>query len=399
MSPGQSQTANAPLSHPDNELTTNTTPNTPARPPDTISKRPAAAPLSSASKKPHLSSDFLAGLVREVSGMNTTFRALLVPPATPSPTPSGPPPPTCCDSIILGNSATTSTTPSRAPSCASCTSHASSSVPSRLSCRGQLHGFDLIDQRHVCFDIDSYFEDGDERFFNSAFLLQHFHYLPLPSPTSHIPIIPSSPIPSDINMSEQAQQPHFDMHCAEQIHQAATIQDIINAHGLLQEQVTTFLQRINQQQTQPQPQAHTISQSSDKYSMAKPEPFKGKAVDVRSFLASFRNWAGEQRDIAGNEGKMIRSALSFMQGEAGIWAVPYIEEAMAYNRTNQTVNLFNGTWSIFVEAFKAQFGSLDEQADARDAIEGLVQGKQTVVKYIQVFRDLGQSTDYSDEDL
>ncbi|KAF5370683.1 hypothetical protein D9758_002056 [Tetrapyrgos nigripes] len=170
--------------------------------------------------------------------------------------------------------------------------------------------------------------------------------------------------PHLIPLSFRYQQPHFDMHRAEQIHQAATIQDIINAHGLLQEQVTTFFQRINQQQTQPQPQAHTISQNSDKSSMAKPESFKGKAVDVRSFLASFRNWAGEQRDIAGNEGKMIRSALSFMQGEAGIWAASYIEEAMAYDGTAQTVNPFNGTWSAFVEAFKAQFGSLDEQADA-----------------------------------
>ncbi|KAF5334204.1 hypothetical protein D9758_017976 [Tetrapyrgos nigripes] len=230
-----------------------------------------------------------------------------------------------------------------------------------------------------------------------AFLCQHFRYLLFPSPTSHIPITPMSLIPSDIKLSEQGQQPHFDMHRAEQIHQAATIQDIINAHGLLQEQVTTFLQCINQQQ--PQPQAHTISQSSDKFSMAKPEPFKGKAVDVRSFLASFRNWAGEQRDIAGNEQKMIQSALSFMQGEAGIWAAPYIEEAMAYDGTEQTTNPFNRTWNAFVEVFKARFESLEEQADARDVIEGLVQGKQTVAKYIQVFRDLGQRTGYSDEDL
>ncbi|KAF5366589.1 hypothetical protein D9758_008959 [Tetrapyrgos nigripes] len=199
---------------------------------------------------------------------------------------------------------------------------------------------------------------------SSAFLRQHFCYLPLPSPISHTPITPSSSIPSDINMSEQAQQPHFDMHRAEQIHQAATI------HGLLQEQVTTFLQRINQQQ--PQPQAHTISQSSDKSSMAKPEPFKGTGLEKRT------------KDDP---------------GEAGIWAVPYIEEAMAYNRTERTTNPFNGTWSAFVEAFKARFGSLDEQADARDVIEGLVQGKQTVVKYIQVFRYLGQRTGYSDEDL
>ncbi|KAF5311554.1 hypothetical protein D9758_018973 [Tetrapyrgos nigripes] len=197
--------------------------------------------------------------------------------------------------LFSGNSVTTSTAPSRAPSRASHTSRAPSSTEMKDSLTAQAILVQTLTSVPFPKSITTV---GKMTTLVLTFSLS-LSTLPLPTASiTHIPYPrhPLSPVPSDINMSEQAQQPHFDMHRAEQIHQAATIQDIINAHGLLQEQVTTFLQHINQQQ--PQPQAHTISQSSDKSSMAKPEPFKGKAVDVRSFLASFRNWAGEQRDIA-----------------------------------------------------------------------------------------------------
>ncbi|KAK7439170.1 hypothetical protein VKT23_017660 [Stygiomarasmius scandens] len=47
-------------------------------------KQPAVTPLASSSKKSRSSSDFLAGLMGEVSGMNETFRTLLAAPALPT---------------------------------------------------------------------------------------------------------------------------------------------------------------------------------------------------------------------------------------------------------------------------------------------------------------------------
>ncbi|KAF5347840.1 hypothetical protein D9758_013823 [Tetrapyrgos nigripes] len=87
----------------------------------------------------------------------------------------------------------------------------------------------------------------------------------------------------------------------------------------------------------------------------------------------------EQKDI-NTDPKMIRSALSFMQGEAATWAAPHIEEAMKALTSPANEALFGGVWATFKETFKAHFGSLDEQADAQKKLEGFVQGKQTVVK-------------------
>jgi hypothetical protein len=159
--------------------------------------------------------------------------------------------------------------------------------------------------------------------------------------------------------------------------------------------VNNFLSRFNEQTT-------LTPAKTKKSSVSKPEPFTGKSTEVRLFIANFKNWAAEQKDL-GDRKQNIWSALSFLQGEAVIWAAPFTEKAMRVDleegKAAGVVYPFNGDFAEFEKRFKARFGSLNEQADARTQIENFIQGKQTVAKYVQKFQDLADRTGYSDADL
>ncbi|KAF5340179.1 hypothetical protein D9758_014977 [Tetrapyrgos nigripes] len=171
----------------------------------------------------------------------------------------------------------------------------------------------------------------------------------------------------------------------------------------LQDQLSQLTQVVNTTATNPVPVPGTprisVARESEKSSVAKPEPFTGKLSDVRHFLSFFKKWAYKQKDID-DEKKSIATALSYLQGEAAEWVVRFTEQIAEAQKTNSIVEfLWEGRWDNFEEEFKTRFGSMDEEGEAQKKIKKLVQGKQSVAQYAQVFQDLGARTGFSDTDL
>ncbi|KAK7448504.1 hypothetical protein VKT23_013765 [Stygiomarasmius scandens] len=182
------------------------------------------------------------------------------------------------------------------------------------------------------------------------------------------------------------------------------VQQLAQQQVTLQQQVNRMAEALTRNQT-PAPAAvaasatPTTTSSSQKSSTAKPEPFVGKATDVRRFLSYFLNWASKQNDLP-EESDVILSALSYMQGDAADWASRFIDQAMKSKQTNSEAKFpFEGKWDTFVQEFKTRFGSLDEEAEARKEIKGMKQGQRTVAQFAQKFQDVGSRTGFSDTDL
>ena len=60
--------------------------------------------------------------------------------------------------------------------------------------------------------------------------------------------------------------------------------------------------------------------------VGKPQNYDRKqSDDARCFLAAFELWAQGVQALADDEKKRIKSAISFLEGEAAIWATPISE--------------------------------------------------------------------------
>ena len=103
----------------------------------------------------------------------------------------------------------------------------------------------------------------------------------------------------------------------------------------------------------------TTTAGTDKSLIQKPSPYMGKSSpDVCCFIAAFTLYAqdtgtklntrvtvsAEQKWKADNQ-KWIRTALSFLQDEAAVWATPYIEKMVKDEITFPA-------WNDFCAAFK-----------------------------------------------
>ena len=146
----------------------------------------------------------------------------------------------------------------------------------------------------------------------------------------------------------------------------------------------------------------------EKSLIQKPTPYNGKSSpDARRFLAAFHLYAGEAGSKlndrrtptpdnpspwAANHQKWIKTALSFLQDDAAVWATPYIEKLVNGEPA------FN-TWQEFCTAFRLRFETQDESADAKEALRKLYQGKLSVPEYVARFREVMSRTGYSDGDL
>jgi hypothetical protein len=132
-----------------------------------------------------------------------------------------------------------------------------------------------------------------------------------------------------------------------------------------------ILAQLARQQSEMQAKITWLAQTlndgvakTKKSSVQKPDPFTGKHSDVWSFLAKFETWAKEQKDLTDDE-KMIMSALSFMQGDAAVWAAPYVTQTVTSKRVGSDVKFpFKGDCNEFEEEFKTSFGAIDEEAEA-----------------------------------
>ncbi|KAF5346786.1 hypothetical protein D9757_015495 [Collybiopsis confluens] len=102
------------------------------------------------------------------------------------------------------------------------------------------------------------------------------------------------------------------------------------------------------------------------------------------------------RTLAGHE--PVKSAISFLEGEAAIWATPIAENISAHT-SNNNVALTYPTWADFKAAFIARFETADPVTDAKTMLKTLYQGKNSVASYAATFKQYSGRTGYSDVDL
>jgi hypothetical protein len=137
----------------------------------------------------------------------------------------------------------------------------------------------------------------------------------------------------------------------------------------------------------------------------KPTPFKGdQGSDARRFLAAFTMWAmaqGTALNVVDQQGnavdhrdlEWIRAALSYLQGDAAIWALPTMEEF-----ANGGVP-FQSQWETFCDQFKVRFETVNEAVDAKEKLRTLWQDTSSVLEYAALFKQLMARTGYSSGDL
>ena len=101
----------------------------------------------------------------------------------------------------------------------------------------------------------------------------------------------------------------------------------------------------------------------------------------------------QDESVSARDPEWIRIALSYLQGDAAIWATLAMEEFAAGQIP------FGGQWQNFVDKFKAWFETVDEAVDAKDKLQHLWQGTSTVPKYTVLFKEHMSCTNYSLADL
>jgi hypothetical protein len=95
----------------------------------------------------------------------------------------------------------------------------------------------------------------------------------------------------------------------------------------------------------------------------------------------------------------VVSALTFMRGPASHWAATYNAKIIAGEEIFQDPNSHRTSWAVFETEFKARWMTTTEEADAREELARLRQGKGSVDDYVAKFKQLMDRTGYSAIDL
>lgn len=159
---------------------------------------------------------------------------------------------------------------------------------------------------------------------------------------------------------------------------------------------------------------NTTEETKSSSTMARPEPFKSGSNDARRFIQFFTLWARSKgaplnSGSAVDQQQWIIHALALMQGEAAVWAVPYLQ-AIESNTTTTAARSsdgavvvtpfpFSSSWETFVAAFKARFQAADDTQQAQRELEGITQGGKNVAEYAARFQEVSGRTGFSDADL
>lgn len=143
----------------------------------------------------------------------------------------------------------------------------------------------------------------------------------------------------------------------------------------------------------------------DKNYVAKPAMFSGNGdlSESRFFLATFINWAMHQGAVMNtwsladskwyrDDQKWIASVMNFLTDKARSWALPYLE-TLAKNGT-----AFND-WDTFERAFRDRFEPVDVKQAAQNALDALMQDKQTVQQYKAKFDEHAPRTGWQESVL
>jgi hypothetical protein len=172
------------------------------------------------------------------------------------------------------------------------------------------------------------------------------------------------------------------------------MQDVGNAIGLLAQQVLDLTHSQN------------AGRQGMKDAILHPKAWDGKggSAEARHFLAAFHNFASAQGTSLNTldattgiwtsvPGRWIQAALNLMEGDARMWALPYLEEIQAGNMP------LGGVWQTFLDHFTRCFAPLNTEDSARDGLKCTRQNKGTVAKYMAMFDQYAGQTGWSPVDL
>lgn len=185
-------------------------------------------------------------------------------------------------------------------------------------------------------------------------------------------------------------------------------QNVLNLIGTLTQSVQSLKNTVDglvnsQQMTVNASAARVQNISVDTQgTIEKPSKFKGdgaviqNAAAARAFIASFTNYAQNNTKLSPNgvmnEEAWIQSFLSFMEGPAREWAVPYIEAYVEKKKPWKD-------WEECKKAFKTRFSVISSEETARDRIEKIKQGSQSLPAYAAEFDAVGKLTGYGPAEL
>ncbi|KAF5333839.1 hypothetical protein D9758_017433 [Tetrapyrgos nigripes] len=195
---------------------------------------------------------------------------------------------------------------------------------------------------------------------------------PSPLPVSPAPLSPIASTITDIDMSSTTLE--------------NLLQALVNNQNQLQQAITNLVNR-------------PVHESSDK--TPKPALFKGEPAKLDSFLSLFILWAGEQKWLKLDNGKLnpwkcIAEALLMMEGPAAEWAAEYAHHISRVQAEEAgAVFPWEGNWDNFIHALKVQFGVANEQQLAKNKLKALKQGDKTVLEFSQIFKMWAEKTGFS----
>lgn len=126
--------------------------------------------------------------------------------------------------------------------------------------------------------------------------------------------------------------------------------------------------------------------------VASPTPFDGNRKQTKLFLAQCELVFSAQPDaFKGNDAAKVAYVLSYMkQGLAASWGLRYMEEMATSQKKD--------TYDEFVAKVKDHFKEYDKGRTARNVIDRLRQGKNSIDAYNAVFNELSKDTGYGDAD-
>jgi rRNA maturation endonuclease Nob1 len=165
------------------------------------------------------------------------------------------------------------------------------------------------------------------------------------------------------------------------------------AQGALNQNLQDALRDLAQNQAQLQ---QTLADTVSRRASTKPVPYTGKrGEDARRFLASFNLWASVHFPNVADYQDKIRAAIALLEGDAAIWATPFVETI----NTGVAANYPWADWATFEAAFRTRFETSNSVADAKEILRRLRQGTNSVAQYTSEYKQYAGRTGYSDSDL
>jgi hypothetical protein len=189
-------------------------------------------------------------------------------------------------------------------------------------------------------------------------------------------------------------------------------QDLMNLMGSMATSISALTASVQALVNAQANNVNTSSSASGSRSIVeKPVIFKGKdSESAHLFRSAFRVWINANEDrfalrdaqgkkVQGANGatmldvhKMVPSALFFIAEDAAVWARPHIE-SLAEGKTPFA------SWDAFLVAFKLKFELVSPEADTKNKIIGIKQGKRTFGELVADFETWASQTGWSKQDL